>query len=383
MPKALPFKYAYGPYSKGANSWYILFGRKGSKTRKHYGLAASNEAGAIAEAYELGRRFEAGLFDPWKHKAEKLTLAEARKLYIQHNRDLSPATIRERRILLERFCRWIPAETQVGDLNPKYFQSFLASASLTASTKQGYHSKLRAFMRWLLKQGYIQTSPMEDISAPKSERKLPEYLTKDQFNHLVTSIEDDIMRRRKQLVGRLDWLVPAIRLTVATGLRLQELCNLRWRDVDLVTGRLYVRSYRTKDGKKVRTKSRHDRSVPIFPMARLVLEELAQKRPDSNDNSTVFFSVGLQPLYANRVSRTLRDYREERKLGKYTRPACLPEDLSWHSLRHTFASWLVTDGVPLKYVQEWLGHADIGTTQIYAHLIADHAHDIGTSTFAA
>lgn len=170
-----------------------------------------------------------------------------------------------------------------------------------------------------------------------------------------------------------------IRVAIGTGFRRAELCALRWRDVSFEEGRVYARSYVRKDTAgnvlyEHRTKSGHDRAISLLPLARGALERLHASRTNEDEDETVFLggrSGG--PLFGNFVGE---EFREQRKR------AGLPKRFTFHTLRHTFASWLVTEGVPLRHVQEYLGHASIQTTMRYAHLVEDHAHQVAAAAMS-
>jgi site-specific recombinase XerD len=371
--KDLPFKRVYGLYERGG-SFFIQFGRKRSRAKKQVTLDARTRAGALAEAYELGRQYEAGLYDPWKDKRETITLREAVERYLNSNPELSPGTKRERNIVLNNFAKSLPARIEPRDIAAKHVKAFASAPHLKPATQKGYHGKIRGLFRWLVAEGYLSTSPVDELKEPRAERKLPEFMTQEELAKLIKEIETDLIVRGREIgEGNLLWLVPAIRLAVSTGLRRQELLQLRWRDVDRRGGRIYVRGYKGKDGKKRRTKSGHDRTVPIFPMARAVLDELLTRRTNEDADETVLIGSRGKPCYPKRVSDTFAHYREQAGLG--------PE-ITWHTLRHTFASRLVTAGVPIRNVQEWMGHADMKTTMIYAHLVDERAHEVGAAEFA-
>src|SRR5690606_16470625 len=153
---------------------------------------------------------------------------------------------------------------------------------------------------------------------------------------------------------------------VATGLRRSELCALRWCDVDLRNGRLYARGYTRSDADgsvhEHRTKSGHDRAVPVFPAARVVLEELQAARTNEDETAPVLPSERRRHLYPNYVTQAFRACRKR---------AALPGWVTPHSLRHTFASWLVSDGTPLFHVSKWMGHSSQRVTETYAYLVPE------------
>lgn len=145
-----------------------------------------------------------------------------------------------------------------------------------------------------------------------------------------------------------------------TGLRQSELLELRWDDIDLVGGRLMVRRAVVR-GKVGTPKGGRSREVPLSDEAIAALRE----RPSR-------FAGGL--VWPGQTGRNLTKGESKWPLWRACRRAGLRR-IGWHVLRHTFASHLVMRGVPIKAVQELLGHADIQTTMRYAHLSPDVRRD--------
>lgn len=374
MPKALPYAGCYFYYKSHRDRYVIQFKRRGRRGSKQITLKARTESLAFAEAVEWGRKYEAGLFDPFQDKAEVITLTEAVKRYLAHNPSWSEGTLRERRITLERFSKGLPKTLEARDVTTKQVAIFAKDRTLKASTQQGYYAKIRALFNWLRSEGYVRENPCDEVDEPKVKRKAPVYLSKEQAKKLIKAAETDT------LVGKAPaWMPDMIRVAIGTGFRRAELCALRWRDVDLGDGRVYARSYVRKDaaGKVLysfTTKSGHDRAVPLLPLARETLERLHAARTNEDEDETVFQggrSGG--PLHGNFVGE---EFREQRKR------AGLPRRFTFHTMRHTFASWLVTQGVPIRHLQEYMGHASIQTTMRYAHLVPDQAHEMAAAAMA-
>jgi integrase len=137
-----------------------------------------------------------------------------------------------------------------------------------------------------------------------------------------------------------------------TGCRQGEIINLRWNEVDLKGCRM------TLGNREHLTKSKRVRSIPLNKLALEVLE----KRKDKSVSELVFALDG-SPIDPTRLSKRFK---------KYVKRAKLNDGLHFHSLRHSFASWLVMQGVSLFQVQKLLGHTTPTTTQIYAHLTNDN-----------
>lgn len=359
MPKALPFRGVYGPYERetaSGVSHFIQFERPGRRSRKSLTLKAKTPSLAFAEAVDYGRRFEAGLFDPWKDATEAVTLAEGVRRWLAHNPRLSKHTLKERRIALERFAAELPLGGRLDprDVAPEHVRAFTHAPHLKASTQEGYFSKVRACFNWLKAEGYVRENPCDELQKPKPRKRPPKFLSRYEFAALLAQAHSDAHTGKGPA-----WMPDLIELGVATGLRRGELCALRWCDVDLRNGRLYARSYVRSDGSEHRTKSGHDRPVPIFAAARVVLERLQAERANEDETAPVLLSERRRHLYGNYVRKSFAECRDRARLPGWVTP---------HALRHTFASWLVSDGTPIFHVSKWLGHSSVTTTQIYAYL---------------
>ena len=213
----------------------------------------------------------------------------------------------------------------------------LAPASLAALL-----SAWRSFFRWLAREGEVSANPAVGLRAPKNRRKLPQVLDADEMAALVEVPSDtpDAIRDRALL-----------ELLYSSGLRVSEVVSVRWNDLDTGDGQLRV----TGKGGKTR----------IVPVGQKALDALAKLRDQEAmpATSTIFSGRGGKPLSTNTVRARLKKRANEQGIWKRVYP---------HLLRHSCASHLLESSGDLRAVQELLGHADIGTTQIYTHLDFQH-----------
>ena len=156
-------------------------------------------------------------------------------------------------------------------------------------------------------------------------------------------------------------MMDIVRFGIGTGLRLGELTSLKWDAIDLENKLITVRN-----ADDFTTKSGHERSIPVAGEAYEILINLYAKR-ESEGNDYVFQSRRGRKGDKSKLNG---EYVSKRFLH-YVRLAKLPEGLSFHSLRHTYISWMIMQGVPVPVVQKLAGHADIKTTMGYAHLAPD------------
>lgn len=247
---------------------------------------------------------------------------------------------------LTSLAAWTAAQdAAVPELHGEQVRGFIAAEhrrGLSPKSLQRRLSACRSFYGWLLRQGRIAADPTAGIRAPKAPRKLPQVLDPDEAKALVEVPTDVPLGLRDRAL---------LELFYSSGLRLSELCALRWRDLDLADGLVTVLGKGSKQ-----------RSVPLGSHARRALAEWRASTGAGNDAS-VFPGRGGGPISSRAVQLRMRQLAQRQGLFKRVHP---------HLLRHSFASHILESSGDLRGVQELLGHADIATTQIYTHLDYQH-----------
>jgi len=231
-------------------------------------------------------------------------------------------------------------------LDSESMRGFLAAEhrrGLAAKSLQRLLSACRSLFRHLLAEDRLKASPASGLRAPKAPRKLPQVLDVDEMHQLVELDGDDPLSLRDRAM---------LELLYSSGLRLSELCGLRWADLDLAEGLARV----TGKGRKVRL-------VPIGAAAIAALRALAADGAAGSANEPVFTGRRGAPISPRTVQSRVARAAQQQGLFKRVHP---------HLLRHSCASHLLESSGDLRGVQELLGHADIGTTQIYTHLDFQH-----------
>jgi len=265
--------------------------------------------------------------------------------HLQVERRMSPHTLDGYRRDLEGLKAWAAAQgADVETLHTEHLRAFIASEhrrGLSPKSLQRRLSACRSFYRWLLRHGRIQANPAQPIRAPKAPRKLPQVLDPDEAKALVEVPTDAPLGLRDRAL---------LELFYSSGLRLSELCALRWRDLDLGVGLVTVLG-----------KGNKQRSVPVGSFARAALTEWKTDQRAGGD--THVFPGRNGGMSPRGVQARLRTLAQRQGLFKRVHP---------HLLRHSFASHVLESSGDLRGVQELLGHADISTTQIYTHLDFQH-----------
>lgn len=222
----------------------------------------------------------------------------------------------------------------------------LAQTGLSPRSMSRTISSLRGFYKFLLRDGFIKEDPMAHVQAPQIAKHLPRFLTEDEIERLLNAPDvntDEGVRDRAML-----------ELLYATGLRVSELTGLVSTDINLERGLLSCRGKGSKQ-----------RFIPIGKSALVWLEKYLRIRPALIEKRTVkaFF------VKTGRAGLTRHDFGGI--LKRYTLGLGF-ENVSPHTLRHSFATHLMQHGADSRSVQSLLGHSDLATTQIYTHLSKEH-----------
>jgi len=267
--------------------------------------------------------------------------------HLQVERRMSAHTLDAYRRDLQALSQWADAQDagDVSKLQADQLRAFIAAEhrrGLSPKSLQRRLSACRSFYQWLLKHSRIAANPTAAIRAPKAPRKLPQVLDADEAKALVEVPTDVPLGLRDRAL---------LELFYSSGLRLSELCGLRWRDLDIGNGLVTVLGKGSKQ-----------RSVPVGSHARAALTEWKDTQKPAGD-APVFPGRGGAPISPRAVQMRLRLLAQRQGLFKRVHP---------HLLRHSFASHVLESSGDLRGVQELLGHADIATTQIYTHLDFQH-----------
>ncbi|QMU65518.1 MAG: tyrosine-type recombinase/integrase [Flavobacteriaceae bacterium] len=222
----------------------------------------------------------------------------------------------------------------------------------SAKTIRTRLGNVRLFFKWCVARGYLEKNPADDIPAPKLESKIPKHLTKEQS----TLILDWAKCYPYHHYYEKPRAVAILAVFLFTGIRLQELLNLKINDVNIKENVLFVQAGK---GKK-------DRMIPINAQLKRYLEKYLAIRSKIN-NKSVYFFVSLictAQMSAEVIPRLLR------KIGKKS-----GVHIHAHLLRHTFAVLMLEAGCNLFSVSRLLGHSDIKTTTIYLSATVHHLQD--------
>ena len=254
---------------------------------------------------------------------------------------------------LAALCDWLDARDikAWNKLDGETLRAFVAAEhrrGLGATSLQRRLSACRSFFAWQLRRGALLANPATGLRAPKAPRKLPEVLDPDEMTRLVEVPDSDAIGKRDRAL---------LELMYSSGLRLAEVCGLRWRELDLDTGMVRV----TGKGSKVR----------MVPVGRHACAALLAWRTESQSTAVAHGDAEL-PVFPGRGGGAISPRAIQLRLRKLAQQQGIWKRVHPHLLRHSFASHVLESSGDLRGVQELLGHADIATTQIYTHLDFQH-----------
>ncbi len=218
---------------------------------------------------------------------------------------------------------------------------------------------MRGFYRFLALNEVVASNQARAVGAPRAEQRLPGYLDRAQIDLLFQMAELRAMEGRFEDVRNL----AILELFYSTGMRVSELQGLNRPDLDLISQQV-----------KVRGKGRKERIVPVGDHAQRAIRNYESKRDDLNGR--LGGTVDRRALFVGRTGRRLTVRGVQKIMTGFLSRVDEEAGLSTHSLRHTFATHLLDAGADLRAVQELLGHASIGTTQIYTHTSVERLKEV-------
>jgi tyrosine recombinase XerC len=272
--------------------------------------------------------------------------------YLQVEKNASGHTVTNYKIDLREFSESIkdkPIE-QITHLDVRLFLARMKEKNFARRSIARKMACLRSFFKFLYREGHIKSNPSVSLSTPKIEKKLPLFLNVDDAAKLLESpdLSDDTGLRDRAILETL----------YSTGIRVAELVGLDKEDIDFISGVL-----------KVCGKGRKERLVPIGDKALRAIKSYFEKIGVSDINER-------KPVFINKSKRRVSDRAVRRIVHKYIHKTSLNENISPHSLRHSFATHMLDRGADLRSVQELLGHANLSTTQIYTHVTTERLKSI-------
>jgi site-specific recombinase XerD len=241
----------------------------------------------------------------------------------------------------------ITGPADVGKVDVLEYLAALAKQGLTGVARARKISAIREYFRCLEGVGVLLKSPTTGIETPKREKHTRQFLRSDEYTKMLS------------LAGAHPRDYAMLQVFLQTGVRVSELAGLRIEDIDFIKPAIIVRG-----------KGHIEREIALEKRGVQALKNYLAVRPES-----------LSPvLFLNYRGEPISDRGIRKMVVKYRKNAGITKRASCHSLRHTFATYKAERGVSPYQLQQWLGHANLNTTQIYVHLGKQNAKKIMEQT---
>jgi len=236
-------------------------------------------------------------------------------------------------------------------LKPVSMRSYIIDAQRTGISKRTLHLRLsafRSFFRYLRIQGLLDNNPIASVSVPQFRKPLPKFLTEKEMERFLDGPAQLLEKgENSPFSAARDELV--FELFYGAGLRISELVQANWGDYD-----------ESSKCMKVLGKGKKERICPVGNQAARLLKAFKATHAVKKGRT--------DPMVQTIDGGRLTPFWIQRRMKVYLREANLPEDLTPHKIRHSFATHLLNAGADMRVVQELLGHASLSTTQIYTHV---------------
>jgi integrase/recombinase XerC len=266
----------------------------------------------------------------------------------------SAATLRAYQTDITQFISFLHANNmsiqkpaEVEKIDVMEYLSSLASKELTGIARARKMSAIREYFRFLEGVGVITKSPTTGIETPKREKNGRQVLRPDEYTKMLS------------LAGANPRDYAILQVFLQTGIRVSELASLRISDIDFI-----------KPSITVRGKGSVEREIALEKKGVHALKSYLALRTESV-SKRVFLNYQGEPISERGIRKLVVKYRKE---------AGITKKASCHTLRHTFATYKAEKGVSAYQLQQWLGHANLNTTQIYVHLGKQNARKIMQDT---
>ncbi len=245
---------------------------------------------------------------------------------------------------MEQFCEFLKKKS-LDKVAVEDIRAFIKrEAQISEKSLARKLSSFRTFYDFMVKKGYLTVNPMDGVEGPKIGKYLPDVLSVEEVDRLLDFEPDDNFSFRNRCI---------LELLYSTGLRISELTSLKLENVNLDESLI-----------KVMGKGSKERIVPLNDIATeymgKYIKEIRPNMLKKEQTDYIFLNNHGKVLTRQAVFKMIKKRAEDVKLGK---------DISPHTLRHSFATHLLQNGADIRFIQELLGHSDVGTTEIYTHII--------------
>ena len=292
-----------------------------------------------------------------------LTFLEAKSV----DTDASENTIKAYGTDLEKYFKWISTKkVSVLEAQLWLIEEYLVKLKdrgLSKSSRARHLSSIKQFYRFAVDEGWARTNPAIQVSSPGKSKKLPQSITIKSIETLLDAAEKEA--KNPTFKARNICLMT---LLYASGMRVSEMMSL---PIDAVKGDPNMILVTGKGSK--------ERLVPVSKLAQIAIKKWLEKRKLLlKNNNTPYYELNSKYLFpSNSKKGHLTRQWLFKKLKKWASLAEIdPTKISPHVIRHAFATHLLANGADLRVIQTLLGHADLGTTEIYTHVVDDRLKEL-------
>ena len=278
------------------------------------------------------------------------------KIYLKSEKNFSQHTIRAYYNDVYTFLLWL-GEVDPQDIEPKKFSEylyFIQQINYTKTTIARKIASIKAFYKFLYQEEIIEYNPADNVSAPKQEKTLPDFLYEDEVENILRNIKIDTPAGyRNRIILELLWV---------SGMRISELSGLNYEDLNLEQNEIRVFGKGSKERiVLIPNKTKEGLINYIENVSDLICK--TEKNPSS-------------PLFINYNGFRLQNQSIRKALKQAVQSIQFTKKVTPHVFRHSFATKLLEHGADLRVVQELLGHSSIKNTQIYTHVSIQRLKDV-------
>lgn len=273
------------------------------------------------------------------------------KLYLEVERNFSQHTVKAYVSDCLSFLIWL-GEQSLESVQPQLVKEYLLYIQKFSYTKTTVARKIaavRGFYNFLYEEKIIENNPLQNIRAPKRSKTLPEFLSEREIENILNSIKIETPAGyRNRTILEVLW---------ASGMRISELCNLNFENLNLENNEITVLG-----------KGAKERIVLISNRAKEFLETYLKSVRSLVAQEPIQQPTSSSPVFINKTGYRLQTASARNFINEVVEKIQLPKHVTPHTFRHSFATKLLEKGADLRIVQELLGHASISNTQIYTHV---------------
>ncbi|MFN8287735.1 MAG: tyrosine-type recombinase/integrase [Chitinophagales bacterium] len=266
--------------------------------------------------------------------------------YIQYEKRYSANTLESYKNDLLQFVAFLEGDMDIITVSHIHIRNWMVSMmqdKISARSINRKISTLKSFYKFLMRRGEVKKNPLSKVQTPKTGKRLPVFVEQTGIDRLLTQIEFP-----EGYEGALEKII--LELLYGTGMRRNELINLKETDIDSYNSQL-----------KVLGKGNKERIIPIHPQLKTSIQQFLaekQKAIPQPEGSYLLLMPNGKKLQPRSVYGMVK---------KYLHLVTTVDKKSPHVLRHTFATHLMNNGADINAVKELLGHSSLAATQVYTH----------------